>query len=85
MCRRTEEEVGPTVGLPCQTFLGFFNVPVQAAIRGQPFLSYSEKPSTSFTTHGHTEDLILILNLRVPTAVLHFFKIDQILKPFTYI
>ena len=30
MCRRTEEEVGPTVGLPRHRhFVGFFNVPVE--------------------------------------------------------
>ena len=38
MCRRIEEEVGPTVGLPRHRhFVGFFNVPVQAPTRGQPF------------------------------------------------
>ena len=32
MCRRTEEEVGPTVGLPRHRhFVGFFNVPVLSA------------------------------------------------------
>ena len=45
MCRRTEEEVWPTVELPRQrNFTGFFNVPVQAPTRGQPFYSYYEKP-----------------------------------------
>ena len=38
MCRRTEEEVGPTVGLPRHRhFVGFFNVPVLAPTRDQPF------------------------------------------------
>ena len=38
MCRRTEEEVGPTVGLPRHRhFVGFFNVPVQAPTRDHPF------------------------------------------------
>ena len=38
MCRRTEEEVGPTVGLPCHRhFVGFFNVPVLATTRDHPF------------------------------------------------
>ena len=38
MCRRTEEEVGPTVGLPCHRhFVGFFNVPVLAPTRDHPF------------------------------------------------
>ena len=38
MCRWTEEEVGPMVNLPLHRhFVGFFNVPVQAPTRGQPF------------------------------------------------
>ena len=38
MCRRTEEEVGPTVGLPRHRhFVGFFNVPVLAPTRDRPF------------------------------------------------
>ena len=38
MCRRTEEEVGPTVGLPRnRQFVEFFNVPVLAPTRDQPF------------------------------------------------
>ena len=40
-------------------FLGFFNVPVQALTRGQPFKGYSEKPMlVAFNdTHGDTEDV----------------------------
>ena len=38
MCRRTEEKVRPTVGFPYHRhFVGFFNVTVQAPIRGHPF------------------------------------------------
>ena len=45
MCRRTEEEIGPTVWLPYHRhFEGFFNVSVQVATRGQLFYGYSEKP-----------------------------------------
>ena len=45
MCRRTEEEVEPTVGLPRHRhFVGFFNVPVQTRTRDPPFYGYSEKP-----------------------------------------
>ena len=34
MCRRTEEKVGRTVGLPCHRhFIEFFNVPVQSPTR----------------------------------------------------
>ena len=45
MCRRTEEEVEPTVGLPRHRyFVAFFNVPVQTPIRDPPFYGYSEKP-----------------------------------------
>ena len=37
MCRRTEEEVGPKVGLPHHRhFVWFFNVPVLAPTRDQP-------------------------------------------------
>ena len=46
MCRWTEEEVRPIymVGLPRHRhFIGFFNVPVQAPTRGQPFYGYAEK------------------------------------------
>ena len=43
MCRRTEE-VGRTVGLPCNKhFVGFFNVPVQAPTRGHLFTVIAEK------------------------------------------
>ena len=45
MCRRTEEEVEHTVGLPRHRhFVGFFNVPVQAPTRDPPFYGYFEKP-----------------------------------------
>ena len=38
MCRRIEEEVDPTVGLPRHRhFVGFFNVPVLAPTRDHPF------------------------------------------------
>ena len=38
MCRRTEEEVVPTVGLPRHRhFVGFFNVPVLAPTQDHPF------------------------------------------------
>ena len=34
MCRRTEEEVGPTVGLPCNIhFVGFFQVQVNRTLQ----------------------------------------------------
>ena len=47
MCRRTEEEIGPTVGLPRHRhFVGFFNVPVLAPTRDQPFY-------TVIPTHRH--------------------------------
>ena len=60
MCRRTEE-VGPTVRL--EHFVGFFNVPVQAPTRGQPFYTVipTHRPNKSpFTTRwgygGHIFD-----------------------------
>ena len=38
MCWRTEEEVGPMIGLPHHRyFVGFFKVPVQALTWGHPF------------------------------------------------
>ena len=79
MCRRIEEEVEPTVGLPRHRhFVGFFNVPVQTPTREPPFYGYSEKPP-HFSRHlrhawgygGH----ILDLNPRVPTGV----KNDEVL------
>ena len=61
MCRRTEEEVGPTVGLPRHRhFVVFFNVPVQAPTRDHPFLyGDSDTPPqvVAFYDHaGDTED-----------------------------
>ena len=45
MCRRTENEVGPTVGFTRQRhFVGFFNVPVQSRTRDHLFYGCSEKP-----------------------------------------
>ena len=42
---RIEEEVEPTIGLPRHRhFVVFFNVPVQAPTRDQPFYGHSEKP-----------------------------------------
>ena len=71
MCRRTEEEVEPTVGLPRHGhFVGFFYVPVQTPTRDPPFYGYSEKPPhySRLLRHawgygGH----ILDVNPRVPT------------------
>ena len=48
MCKRTEEEVGPTVGLSRlglprhRHFVVFLNTPVRAPTRVQPFHVYSE-------------------------------------------
>ena len=53
MCKRTEQ-VGPTVGLPRHRhFEGFFNVPVQASTRGEPFYTVIPRNcpiKTPFTT-----------------------------------
>ena len=44
MCRRTEEELGPTVGLPRhRLFVGFCKVSVEAPERDHHFYVYSEK------------------------------------------
>ena len=61
MCRRTEEEVGPTVGLPRHRhFVGFFNVPVLAPTRDHPFYTVIPTPPphlVAFYDHaGDTED-----------------------------
>ena len=67
MCRRTEEEVVPTVGVQTQLrhFVGFFNVPVLHR-HGIPFLyGYSEKPPhfvAFYDTLGYG-GCILVLNL----------------------
>ena len=45
MCRRTEEEVGPTVGLPRNRhFVGFFNVPVLEPTRDHHFYTVIPTP-----------------------------------------
>ena len=45
MCRRTEEEAGPTVGLPSHRhFVGFFNVPVQAPTGDHTFYTVIPTP-----------------------------------------
>ena len=54
MCRQTEEEVGPTVGLPRHRHLGFFNMPVQALTRGHSFLRLFRETApfqSPFTMH----------------------------------
>ena len=63
MCSRTEEQVGPTVGLPRHRhFIGFFNMPVQAPTQGHPFYGKSEKPPHSvaiYDAHGDTDNIFL--------------------------
>ena len=73
MCKRNEEEVGPTVGLPRHRhFVGFFNVPVLAPTRDQPFLyGDSDTPPhlVAFYDHaGDTEVPILDLTPRALTG-----------------
>ena len=66
-----KKKVGHTVGLPChKNFVGFFNVPAQAPIRGRPFYGYSEKPPHFSRLSRRTleyEGPILVLHPRVPT------------------
>ena len=61
ICRQTEEEVGPTVGLPGHRhFVGFFYVPIQAPTRGQPFMVIPRNRPISvafYDAHGDTMDL----------------------------
>ena len=62
MCRRTEEEVWQTVGLPShRQFVGFFYGPVQAPTQGHPSYRHFEK-STHFNrllrqAGGHREPI----------------------------
>ena len=67
MCRRTEEEVGPTVGLPRHRhFVGFFNVPVLAPTRDQPFYTVipTHRPIAFYDHAWDTE--VHILDLTPP-------------------
>ena len=72
MCRRTEEEVVPTVGLPRHRhFVGFFNVPVLAPTRDQPFYTVipTHRPFSRLFDHaGDTEVHILDLIPRALTG-----------------
>ena len=84
MCRRTEEEIGPTVGLPCHRhFVGFFNVPVHAPTRGHPFYGCSEKPPNfnrlSRRAWGY-EGPILVIHPRVPTGAWHVCDCNYVTK-----
>ena len=58
MCRRTKEEVVPTVGLPrYRHFAGFFNVPVLAPTRDHPFLyGDSDTPPHLVAFYDHAVD-----------------------------
>ena len=74
MCRRTEEEVEPMVGLPRHRhFVGFFNVPVQTPTRDPPFYGYSEKPPhiSRLLRHawGYGGHILDLTPPRVPTGV----------------
>ena len=67
MFRRTEEGIGPTVGLPRHRhFVGFFNVPVPSTDTGPTFLyGDSDTPPhlVAFYDHaGDTEVHILDIN-----------------------
>ena len=69
MCRRTEEEEVPTVGLPRHRhFVGFFNVPVPSTDTGPSFLygdsdtpphlvAFYDHPGDTEESGGHILDL----------------------------
>ena len=90
MCRRTEEDVGPTVGLTCHRhFVRFFNVPIKAPTRAillWLFYFHSKKPPDFSRLvrcawgYGRPN---LILNLRVP---MEEFRSDSnsVIKYFTW-
>ena len=56
----TEEEVRPTVGLPCHThFVGFFNVPVLAPTRDHPFFTGDfDTPPNLVALYDHAGDTV---------------------------
>ena len=60
MCRRNEEEVEPTVGLPRHRhFVGFFNVRVKTPTRDPPLTVIPRNRPilvAFYGTHGDTED-----------------------------
>ena len=73
MCRRTEEEVGPTVGLPRHRhFVGFFNVPVQAPTRDQPFYTVISPISRLLQSRLGYGGHILDLTPRALTGEFHW-------------
>ena len=75
MCRRTEEEVGPTVRLPCQTFLMVLQCTRPSTDTGPPFLGFSEKPSNLSRLLRCTwvyGGSISPFHPRVPKGFLHF-------------
>ena len=73
MCRRTEEEVGPTVWLPRHIYLvGFFVVPVQEPTRGHSVYSFfpRKRPiSVAFYACIGERRTYSHLKPRVPTGV----------------
>ena len=74
MCRRTEEGIGRTVGLPRHRhFVGFFNVPVLAPTRDQPFYTVIPTPPHLVAFYDHAGDTeVHILDL-TPRALTGFF------------
>ena len=73
MCRRTEEGIWPTVGLPRHRhFVGFFNVPVLAPTRDQPFYTAIPKANTS-----DKETSFLDLNIKVIGSDIHTSVYDK--------
>ena len=69
MCRRIEEEVEPTVGLPRHRhFVGFFNVSVQTPTRDPPFYGYSEM----LNSHNNIRFIIIGNDFTYKTVYKHF-------------
>ena len=71
MCRRTEEEIGPTVGLPShRQFVGFFNVPIQVPTWAILFTVIPRNPpfQSPFTTRMWIPRTYSHLKPPVPTG-----------------
>ena len=71
MCSRTEEEVGPTVGLPShRLFVGFFYRVRPSTDTGSPFLPRNRPISVAFLRRAwRYGERIVMINPRVPFVI----------------
>ena len=82
MCRRTEQGIRPTVGLPRHRhFVGFFNVQVLAPTRDHPFFTVIPTPPhlvAFYDQAGDTDVHILDLTPRALTGETTLLKVRYI-------